>query len=434
VASPRLVTLTLAIEPVDPLTIFHGAGARDRRYWERPAEDFALTGIGTAWPAPGDTAASVKGLKPLLRDLFQSSLAVGPEGPMGAPVLMGAFPFDPERNDPSRFGFTVPAMAVRARHGNSELILSALVSGRDDLDAFPRLAEESAQLLSGSGSELGSLSPPWLIRDAGEFTHWRLMIDSALAEIESGRLRKVVLARRQQLAFEKSPPAAAIIARLRDGYPDTSVFAVAEGTRCFLGASPERLVKVSGGHLFVDCLAGSVPRGHSPSEDARLASELLVDEKNRREHMAVVEFIEASLRPLCSDLTVDSQPSVRAVPNIHHLITRMEGSLRDDDAGVLDVAAALSPTSAMAGIPRAAALDFIREYEGFDRGLYAGGVGWMDLTGDGDIAVGIRSALIEGTRANLYAGCGIVQGSESGDEWAETEWKLMPLRSALGLA
>jgi isochorismate synthase len=201
--------------------------------------------------------------------------------------------------------------------------------------------------------------------------------------------------------------------------------------RSLVGASPELLVSRRGRDVRSNPLAGSAPRSGDPVEDRANAEGLSGSSKNREEHEIVVEAVAETLRPFCTRLTWDPEPVLRETPNVWHLSTGFHGVLTDPAPSALDLVAALHPTPAVGGTPRDAALDAISDLEPFDRGRYAGPVGWMDAHGDGEWAIALRCAELSGDRAVLYAGAGIVAGSEPDDEVDETERKFRAFLDAL---
>ncbi|MEL6179964.1 MAG: isochorismate synthase [Myxococcota bacterium] len=271
---------------------------------------------------------------------------------------------------------------------------------------------------------------------------WMKAVDEAAAEIRApdSPLKKVVLARQVEVV-SASLDVAALLKTLRESQPGCHTFMVSErGTaspeaskasngaegRVFLGATPELLVRKRGRELQADALAGSAPITAPP--------EVLLDSpKERIEHALVVETIEQALAPLCSELDVPLTPELLRLATIHHLRTPIRGRL-DKPLSVLELAARLHPTPAVCGLPAADARALIHQVEtgqGFDRGWYAGGVGWVDAQGDGSIVVALRSALVEHHRAHLFAGAGIVGDSQPEAEFAETGLKLQAIARAL---
>lgn len=178
-------------------------------------------------------------------------------------------------------------------------------------------------------------------------------------------------------------------------------------------------------------LAGSVARGTDSKEDATFAAALLASEKDREEHAVVVDMLRTSLAPIAEQLTVASAPVVLPLRHVQHLATPITGTLRDD-AGLLALAERLHPTPAVGGAPRDVALALITEHEGFDRGWYAGPIGWLGADGDGELLVALRCGLVAGSEATFFAGCGIVADSDPAREWAESRLKLRTMIAAFG--
>jgi menaquinone-specific isochorismate synthase len=260
---------------------------------------------------------------------------------------------------------------------------------------------------------------------------YRAAVARALERIGRGEFEKIVLARAQELTADEPLHPLRVLNGLRQRFPDCYAFSFSHGRGpSFIGASPERLVRVSRGGLETEALAGSMRRGVGASEDAALAAALLRSEKDRREHQQVVEDIVARLAPLGIVTEAATAPQIRRLANVQHLHTPVRGTV---PAGVhlLDVLAAMHPTPAVGGSPREAALAAIRDLEGFPRGLYAGALGWMNGRGGGEFFVGIRAALVEGAGARLYAGAGIVAGSTPDKEFAETELKFKAMLNAI---
>jgi len=259
---------------------------------------------------------------------------------------------------------------------------------------------------------------------------WRSMVLDALARIRAGELEKVVCASARRVTLADPPSLDAVIDRLSQAYPDCHVFAIERELTAFVGATPERLVALRGLSVETDALAGSIRREPGSDEEAR--KKLLASDKDRREHALVVAAIDAALRPRCRALHVPQNPVVRSLRNVHHLHTPIEGDLAQ--AGhVLDLVEILHPTPAVCGSPRDAAITWISEHEPAPRGWYAGALGWFDEAGDGSFSVAIRSALLAGQEAWLFAGAGIVEGSDPAAELAETRVKQAPMLAALGV-
>jgi isochorismate synthase len=250
-------------------------------------------------------------------------------------------------------------------------------------------------------------------------------------EVREGLLKKVVLARGVKVRATGFD-AADTLRRLRADYPTCTLFAIVRGDRCFLGATPERLVRVRGGEVNAMALAGSAPRGETEEEDRRFGAMLLAGPKDRLEHAVVVEVLREALTTVCTSVSVAEAPTLLRFRNVQHLHTPIVARLRGRST-VLDLVRLLHPTPAVGGVPREKALQWIGRHEGLDRGWYAGPVGWIDRAGEGEFAVAIRSALVRRDEATLFAGCGIVGDSDPDQEYAESGLKLRPMLSALAV-
>jgi menaquinone-specific isochorismate synthase len=256
---------------------------------------------------------------------------------------------------------------------------------------------------------------------------WQRTIADAVDEIAGGRLDKVVVAREVLVEANRPIVVPDVLERLRSLYPACVVFSV-DG---FLGASPELLVERRGTAVRSHPLAGTFPRSGDPHADELLAAELVASVKDQREHRFVIEEIDRVLRSRCVALDVPSTPSIMQLRNVLHLGTEISGTLSSPAPSALALAAALHPTPAVAGTPTADALAWLSRHEGLSRGRYAGPVGWVDATGDGMFAIGIRSAEVDGRRARLFAGVGVVEGSDPRRELVETQLKLQAILAAV---
>ena len=257
---------------------------------------------------------------------------------------------------------------------------------------------------------------------------WYSIINSVLSKISNGELKKTVLSREVKLELDKKPIVSEMLKKLNLNYPDCYIFAFRKGDSVFIGASPEKLVKISRKVLEIDALAGSVARGKTEAEDKELEEFLLNSEKNLNEQKAVVTFIKDLLMNISAEIDYDEKVLIRKLPNIQHLWTPITANLQNGYM-LFDVLKALHPTPAICGTPWDLARDTILKLEEHDRGLYSGNIGWFNFDGDGEFAVGIRSALIKQNEIYAYAGCGIVKGSEPQSEFEESEIKLKPILS-----
>jgi isochorismate synthase len=259
---------------------------------------------------------------------------------------------------------------------------------------------------------------------------WEARVTAALEAIATGQANKIVLARRAVAQVEGPLPLGDTVRNLENQYPAATTFAYFQGTGVFFGCSPETLASVTGRSLAMTALAGTIGRSVDPVRDQRLLDRLTNSEKDRREHAFVVDEILRQIDSL-TEGEIRSSDFILTLANVRHLATSLEGTLKPG-VGILDVLRLIHPTPAICGSPTQPALEAILAIEGFDRGWYGGAVGWADSDGDGDFAIGIRSALIDQTVATVFAGCGIVEGSDPSSEWVETELKMKPVMDALG--
>ena len=257
---------------------------------------------------------------------------------------------------------------------------------------------------------------------------WTLMVNKALSDISDGLLTKVVLSREVKFEIPQKPIITQLMDKLSEKYPKCYTFAYYRGSSVFIGASPEKLAKISNKWIEVDALAGSAPRGKNEIEDLEMENFLLNSEKNLFEQRAVVNFIHNLLSKFTDEIIFEEKPIIRKLPNIQHLWTVIKAKL-NNNFKVFDLLMKIHPTPAICGAPWKVAKDFILENEPHDRGFYSGNIGWFNFNGEGEFAVGIRSAIIKGNEIFVYAGCGIVEGSEANAEFEESEIKLKPILS-----
>jgi isochorismate synthase len=260
---------------------------------------------------------------------------------------------------------------------------------------------------------------------------WERTVGQFAGAVGRGRIDKVVLARRLDLEADADLDIAAALRHLARTAPESTTFAFTRGGSTFLGATPERLAQTAGRSFETVAIAGSSPRGRDAADDARLAAALLASEKEREEHAVVVDALRRNLTPIVDTLEVAEMPAVLPLRHLQHLVTPITGTTRDE-GGLLALGATLHPTPAVGGAPRDTALAMIDENEAFDRGWYAGPIGWLGADGDGELMVALRCGLVSGRRATLFAGCGIVADSDPAREWEESGLKLRTMIAALG--
>jgi len=326
-----------------------------------------------------------------------------------APLALGSYPFEPG----SPCELVVPSIVVRKAADGRRWVTT--------IDDTPPVVEAMpAPAPSAQSFSVGPLTP---------VDRYLAAVARARDAVRSGELTKAVIAREVSVASDTPIDVHAVLLRLKAMFGRSYRYSV-DG---FVGASPELLVEVDGSVVRSHPLAGTTPRTGDPDTDRRAAAELLASEKNQVEHRVVIDMIHDTLLPWCSYLDWEPEASIVTVANVQHLGTAMEGHLSDPRPNVLELVAALCPTPALGGFPRAEALVLIAQAEGFVRGRYGGAVGWVDANGDGTWAVAIRCAELSTDRrsARLVAGGGIVGESEPLAELAETQAKLQAMLSAI---
>jgi menaquinone-specific isochorismate synthase len=399
------------------------------RVLERDGLAILTWGVAARWALPlgiGDRAARgsiarrLAAIAPLARPEPGELATVA--GLAGGPLALGALTFDPD----AWSEVVVPAVAVVARGDERHAIAVGTATEVEAiLGRFPFSP-------SAPPSPTISGEPPDRFELTSVRTHedFRQRVGLAVEAVRSGALEKVVLAREVAVASNRPLLQHHLLERLRALHPSCCAFAV-DG---FVGASPELLVRRTGTSVTSQPLAGTVARSGDPEQDRHLAAGLLASAKERAEHRIVVDAIAAALAPYCDHLDAPEVPHLLELRNVAHLATRITGTLHPDAGseipGALELVAALHPTPAVGGWPREAALDYIRKCEDLDRDRYAGPVGWVRADGDGEWWLGIRSAVVSGSRARLLAGVGIVDGSDPASELRETQLKLQALLAA----
>lgn len=355
------------------------------------------------------------------------------------PVLFGGFSFDPKQKQEqewSKFSsafFYLPEYMLTVYEGECYLTTNVICPS-DELDELiDKLESKKDWLLEQACIEqVEESNRPFTHVEEKDTEQWKWAVHKAVKQIRSDdELKKVVLARKIMAVFDEEIAQDRVLERLIEEQPDSFIFSLEAMESCFLGASPERLVRKRDERALSTCLAGSIKRGQTEEEDQNLGNELLNDEKNRIEHDYVVQMIKKEMESLCYTVNIPSTPGLMKVRDIQHLYTPVTG-FTEESRSILQFVEKLHPTPALGGLPNDKALPVIRQLEKMDRGFYAGPIGWMDYRKNGEFAVAIRSGLLSKQQAFLYAGCGIVADSEPESELAETHIKFRPMLRALG--
>jgi menaquinone-specific isochorismate synthase len=432
---PTLISFSQPLHEVpDPIDLFDAT--RPPRepavFWAHPEAGFWFVGIGEALTSRLEGEDVLQSASRIRRYVLRDAVVEGPGLPGTGPTFMGAFRFDSDTPAGAPWDelgssiWVLPRTLIAHSPAGTWVTVNALVSRKEAVDRAPLDLETG-----GRKSDVTDSVPRLRHWEGTPRERWASSVDRILREIRGGDLQKATLARHLRLSFDRPWPVRPILRKLSESYPECRVFALAHGQSCFVGATPEVLIQQERRRIRSSCLAGSAPRDPDQTVDNQAARVLMSDEKERREHEIVVRWIADRLGPLVSKLHWNTVPRLLRLRAVQHLETVFEGTV-PDERDALELLAAIHPTPAVAGKPLDAALRLVREEEELDRGWYAGPIGWMEHGGEGEMALGIRSALIRGLDVHLFAGAGIVQGSDPDKEWRETELKFTPLLSALG--
>jgi len=442
---PVLLSLTSAVSPPEDLLAMARAATglqpdQDLFFWQRPADRTAVAALGSVATLRARGSSRFAQLDARCGEILQTAILAGdPDAARGVPLFVGGFAFtdDGEPDGPWR-GFdagrlAIPAVSITRNAGTAFLTLNLVVRPGQTAAGVEQAARRGLGLLRDDAFAVNAANgsrAQCTVTPAETEGRWTEAVGQTLRDIESGRLEKLVLARSWRLRAAGTLDRARAVARLREHYPTCTIFWIGGGAAGFVGATPEPLVCLSDGRVTTAAIAGSAARGASPAEDEAAAQFLRRSAKDRREHEVVVRAIGDALRPLCRELNVAPEAEILCLENVQHLRTPIEGRAKAG-TGVLNLVERLHPSPSVAGYPRGRALDLLRGREPSGRGWYAGPIGWMNARRDGEFAVALRCALVRGDEALLYAGAGIVEGSEAEAERAETELKLRPLLDAL---
>ncbi len=437
---PRLVAFT---REVDSGLVRLEALAQGHRnpafFWEEPYSDLMFAGFGRAWehvssPGPDRIAAAAAAAA----DVFSRLDRLGDVSVTG-PKLVGGFSFAATREsappdganrwDDFPAGSLLLPRLMFARSGGRAWITAVATAGRGAAIDVRHAVDVAVEGLEPFAAEtraapIHRTGPD----DPNGEEVFRALVKQAVAEVESGKLAKVVAARSAHVGGAADPWRT--LDALRRRYPTCVTFGVFRGHSVFLGASPELLVELRRGRVTSSALAGTVARGGDELSDARLEDRLRHDPKELAEHQYVVQGLRQALHEAGVEVDPPQSLEIVKLANVQHLSSPVTG-YASAGTSILDLVNAVHPTPAVAGLPRSAALDWLAANETLDRGWYAGPIGFVDSSLEGSFRVALRCALVNGQRARLFAGAGIVAGSQPERELAETTAKLRAMLDAL---
>jgi isochorismate synthase len=439
----RLAAVTAPVAAIDPISLFAAAveAGLEAALWLRPQEGMALVGVGRTWATEPEGPGRFVDAEHDWRELLRTARISG-----ASPVLIGGLGFTgrrPEEDDPwAPFGPSslVLLQLVYASSADGATVTASVVGGADDttpagLDRRWATLERRAREVEPSPTGIVArpvFAPLAIVDEQPSHEAWDRLVGTFAGAVGGGRIDKVVLTRRVDLRSPVELDVVNALRRLALGAPESTTYAFRRGGSTVLGSTPERLARTEGRSFRTMAVAGSIRRGADADEDAALALELLASEKDREEQAIFVDSIRDQLAPIAASLEVAPGPSVMTLRFVQHLATEISGTL-PEARGLLSLADLLHPTPAVGGKPRDVALALVEEHEGFDRGWYAGPIGWLGADGDGELYVALRCGIVDHTRATLFAGCGIVADSDAAAEWEESRMKLRAVVTALGI-
>lgn len=439
---PILYSEVRKLNTINPLSFFQLGKDKyfgERFFWKDPKDELILVGLGCA--------AHIQSEQTDNRFLFvekewvsclQDAFIYNPYKEIGiGPIVFGGFTFDPAKEKTSLWSkytdsmFNLPKYLITINRGQVFLTTNIICSPEDNESIIQNEINDQNQLIFTESSADRLQQGKLLKTEEILPNEWKDAVRKIVGELADGPLKKVVLARELRLLFDKPIEVEKVLSNLNEQQHESFIFAMESDGDCFVGASPERLVKKQGNEILSTCLAGSISRGVTEQEDRLLGEELLNDQKNLVEHQYVVDMIKEALEEFCNEIILPDQPQLMKIRDIQHLYTPVIGKCHETTS-LLQLVERLHPTPALGGLPKKEAVEKIRTVEALDRGFYAAPLGWMDYKGNGEFAVAIRSGLIQGKEASLFAGCGVVADSDPESEYLETSLKFRPMLRALG--
>ncbi|MGF1540322.1 MAG: isochorismate synthase MenF [Pleurocapsa sp.] len=437
----KIISVARKIPLIDPLACLQKFTTPDTLhfYWENPSKQEAMAAWGVAKSTRAQSASRFAVAQNFIKNCFQQIIKQSDHNLAESnPSIFCSFTFFSQQKQEDIFSsgtLFLPRFQIAKKNKTCWLIINFPLAESQDKKNIRERLEKSIKIIDWrelEKLEISSDRDTFAIpsTETKNSDYFKSVVTSALNSIAVDEFSKIVIAHTTDIQSSEPFQLIASLNNLRKIHPDCYIFSTSNGKgQNFIGASPERLISIQNKQLVSDALAGSAPRGKTTSEDAHLASLLLKSRKEKREHQAVSDFIMERLRSL--GLKPQQLPlQLLKLSSIQHLWTPIYAHL-PGDIEPLEIIEQLHPTPAVAGVPTAIVCNKIRDYEQFDRSLYAAPLGWIDSQGNCEFVVGIRSALIDGNCARLYAGAGIVSGSNPNKEFAEVQLKLQSLIDAL---
>jgi menaquinone-specific isochorismate synthase len=434
----QIASISLVVKHIAPLAVLQSIYEPEEVhcYIERAADDEAVAAAEAVVQARFDGIERFASVKAFSEEILENTIAVGDlSEAFTGPHFFTAFSFDDSVSEGAAFPAAtvfLPRWQVSRSKGKYGAVANLKIEADTDIDSLVMRVWGAYRKFGAFDylpDEVKEPSPQPKIESRRELASevFPNAVECALEAIKEGNYEKIVLARGIELLADRPWQPLDTLNRLRERFAGCFTFSFSGDTASsFIGATPERLLQIRHGRLLTEAIAGSAPRGQTASEDAKHARALLESGKDLREHICVRDSILRRLEKVGVEGKAEGNPRLLLLANVQHLSTRIEAEV-GEAVHLLDILPEMHPTPAVGGSPREAALPCIADLEQIDRGLYAGVVGWFNHLNEGEMVVGIRSALIEGKQAYLYAGAGIVEGSDPDREMRETEMKLRAL-------
>lgn len=438
-----VASVTVPVDCDDPAAVVFASRRASEPWfcWEQPDRGVVFASLGQAESVVSRGADRFRDVAAECAHLSgeASVVSVAGDAALAGPTWVGGFSFsDSGAASPQWSSFepaemTLPEICFSTDPSGTTMTLNAMVDRKTDHGSVESALLARVAALSAQGLPMIDPHPSHRpsIENARSPGQFEASVAAAVDRIRSGELDKVVLAREVVVRAGSAHDPAAIFAAIREGFPSCFNFCVGTPEAAFIGASPELLVRCAGRSVSTVGLAGSTRRSSDPAVDDHLAQKLLTSSKDRGEQGLVVEGIVKALSRLSVWVEAAEEPEIVKVANIQHLATPVVAQLAQPRTAI-ELAGKLHPTPAVGGEPWKKASPVMDQVEDLDRGWYAGPVGWMNGSGDGEFCVALRSALLRDRDAHLYAGVGVVADSDPASELAETEIKLGALLPLIG--
>ncbi len=399
-------------------------------YFEKPSEDYLVIGLDEAYKISENGETRFVATEKKMNELKSNVISNWESSkPLNIPLFVGAMKFQPERSEDIWTEFDdstwfIPEVMFFRTNQKNFLVFNVSFSSTTHIEKIKeRIKKKLESLFDQTEKEVLQAKIKSISGNSPkEKKKWKGFVTHALENILENNIDKVVLSRRIELLLNNEPNLDYLAESLRTSYPRCSIFCYHHGKSNFFGASPERLALFSAGRMMIEVLAGSAPRGKDEIEDLSIEKNVLMSEKNIREHNFVVEYIKNVLTPITVNINIENPLAAKKLPNIQHISTSFRVTLKKDES-LFSTLKELFPTPAVCGVPKENAIHLIKKLEEQKRGLYSGIIGWFNLLGEAEFVISLRSALQINHTLYAYAGSGIVQDSEPEDEFKETELK-----------